>query len=255
MIGWLDLITGAELAFSIFYFAPIALISWFSGRPLGVVFCLLAAITWGSAELMGGKVYSDTLAGYWNIFVRLGVFLIINQLVGEVRKELLHTKELSQKDGLTGAANRRYFTELAEAELVRTLRYQRNVALAYIDLDNFKTVNDTLGHEVGDSLLKQLVDTLRDNLRKPDIVARIGGDEFLILMPETDQEQSRVVVDRLLEKCRTEFRKRDLPVALSIGVATTGGKTGFIELLKLSDAQMYRSKTGGKDCAHYITVE
>lgn len=253
-IGWLDYITGDELAFSIFYFAPIALTSWYSGRPLGAALSFFAAATWGAAEIIGGKNYSDALIGYWNIFVRLGVFFIINQLVGLVRKELLLTKELSQKDPLTGAVNRRYFTELAEAELARTQRYKRSVSLAYIDLDNFKTVNDSLGHETGDHLLKLVVDTLKENLRKPDVVARIGGDEFLILMPETDIEQSKVVIERLLERCRIGFKSQNYPVALSIGVAASNGGAAFTQLLKLADAQMYRSKSEGKDCANYTVA-
>ncbi len=253
-LGWLDYATGDELAFSIFYFVPIALTSWYSGRTLGAALCVLAASTWGAAEIIAGKYYSHPWIEYWNIFVRLAVFFTINQLVGLVRKELLIAQDLSQKDPLTGAANRRHFTELAEAELARTQRYKRSVSLAYIDLDNFKTVNDTLGHETGDLLLKSVVETLRANLRKPDIVARIGGDEFLILMPETDIEQSKVVVERLLEHCRIEFKNKSYPVALSIGVAVTSGNVSFSQLLKLADSQMYRSKSEGKDCANYTVA-
>lgn len=254
LIGWSDYITGSELAFSAFYLGPIALVSWFSGRPAGVVFAVLSAAMWGGAEFYGDRVYSAPAIGYWNIVVRGIMFLIVNHLVGAVRKELFTITELSQKDGLTGAINRRYFAEVADVEMARTARYKRWVALAYIDLDNFKTVNDTMGHEVGDQLLKTVVETLRENLRKPDIVCRVGGDEFLVLMPETDLDQSKIVIERLLERCRAGFQEKKYPVSLSIGVVCSQGDLPLQEMLKQADAQMYRSKTGGKDLAHYAVA-
>lgn len=254
LIGWSDYITGSELALSAFYLGPIALVSWFSGRQAGFVLAVLSAVMWGGAEFYGGKVYSTPAIGYWNVVVRGIMFLIVNHLVGAVRKELFTITELSQKDGLTGAVNRRFFTELAEVELARTVRHKRWVSLAYIDLDNFKTVNDTMGHELGDQLLKTVVDTLRENLRKPDIVCRVGGDEFLVLMPETDLEQSKIVIERLLERCRASFQEKKYPVSLSIGVVCCQGDVALQDMLKQADTQMYRSKTGGKDLAHYAVA-
>ena len=251
LVAWLDYETGDELAFSIFYLAPIALISWFAGRPTGRLFALLGAALWFLAEAMDHKVYSNPAIGYWNAFVRLSFFMIVNFLVGTVRRELNRVRDLSQKDHLTGAVNRRHFQELAEAELARSARYGRPLTLVYIDLDNFKTVNDQLGHEIGDEVLTTVVSTLRENLRKPDVVARIGGDEFLVLMPETSSEQAETVIERILERTRDRMRAQDWPVGMSIGAVTTSEKLEVAELLKRADAQMYRSKRGGKDRAHY----
>ena len=85
-------------------------------------------------------------------------------------------------------------------------RNGRALSLVYIDLDNFKIANDTLGHEKGDEILKSVVKVLTENLRRPDVVARIGGDEFLVLMPETDSEQAKNVVNRQLELCGERIR-------------------------------------------------
>lgn len=246
-VAWLDYLTGTELAFSIFYLAPIALVSWFSGRPVGVGFAVAAALLWWGAEVLDNKVYSTPQIAYWNTAVRLGFFLIVNQLVGTVRRELTRVRDLSQRDHLTGAANRRYFTELAEQEMARANRYERSVSLGYIDLDNFKTVNDTMGHEVGDQVLTSVVSALNKDLRRLDLVARIGGDEFLILMPETDLEQARKVMERQLEQCCKLMADRSWPIGLSIGVASCRGEIEVEQLIKRADAQMYRAKESGKN--------
>lgn len=251
IVAWLDYETGDELAFSIFYLAPIALISWFAGRPTGRLFAILGGILWLAAEVLDGKIYSNPVIGYWNAGVRLAFFLIVNYLVGTVRRELNRVRDLSQKDHLTGAVNRRYFQELAEGEIERAARYGRPLTLVYLDLDNFKTVNDQLGHETGDDVLTTVVQTLRENLRKPDIVARIGGDEFLVLMPETGSDQAETVIERILERTRDRMQQKDWPVGLSIGVVTTSEKLEVADLLKRADAQMYKSKKSGKDRAHF----
>ncbi len=251
LVAWIDYVTGTELAFSIFYLGPIALTSWFSGRRVGTSFAFLAAFLWWGAEAIDQKVYSRPEIAYWNTGVRLGFFLVVNHLVGLVRRELERVRELSQRDPLTGATNRRYFEELAEVELSRMSRNRRPLSLAYIDLDNFKGVNDSLGHAAGDRVLTTVVGVLRENLRRPDVVARIGGDEFLLLMPETGAAQVQAVVDRLLEACRSAMEENRWPVSLSIGVATTDQPEKLEELIRLADAQMYVAKEGGKNRAAY----
>ncbi|MCA9797779.1 MAG: GGDEF domain-containing protein, partial [Candidatus Eremiobacteraeota bacterium] len=186
---------------------------------------------------------------YWNTAVRLGFFLIVNHLVGRVRQELIRVRELSQRDPLTGATNRRYFGELAEVELARLARNGRPLSLAYIDLDNFKTVNDSMGHEAGDQVLTTVVRLMRENLRRPDVVARIGGDEFLLMMPETGLSQAQSVLQRLLEACRTKMEENGWPIGMSIGAITTDQPAELEDLIRGADAQMYISKQSGKNRA------
>ena len=254
-VATLDYQTGYELAFSIFYLGPIALVSWFIGRKPGVGLSVFGAFLWWGAEVLDERSYSNPSIAYWNTLVRLGFFLIFNHLLGRVRYELTRVRELSQRDHLTGAVNRRHFAELAETELARMARNGRALSLAYIDLDNFKTANDTLGHETGDEILTTVVKILTENLRRPDIVARVGGDEFLILMPETDLEQAKNVVHRQLELCGEKIKSAGWPIGMSIGVVSCAKTCTLDELVKAADSQMYSAKQTGKNRACFKTLD
>ena len=254
VVGWLNYYTGAELSFSIFYLVPLALVSWSSGRRMGFLFAMLSAFVWYGAEITTDKIYSIREIGYWNTAVRWAFFSVVTYLISAVRNELRTAERLSQTDFLTGAVNRRHFAGVAENELERVHRYKRPLSLAYLDLDNFKSVNDKLGHEVGDELLKTIVALLRDNLRRPDVVARIGGDEFLLLMPETGSEAAHSVIERILSRTREAMEAKNLPVTLSIGVVTTEERIPLAELVSAADSQMYLSKDGGRNQAHYADL-
>ena len=253
-VAALDYQTGYELAFSIFYLGPIALVSWFVGRKPGIAMSLFGAFLWWGAEALEEHPYSNPNVIYWNTLVRLGFFLIVNHLLGRIRLELSRVRELSQRDHLTGAVNRRYFSELAETELARMVRNGRALTLVYIDLDNFKKANDTLGHETGDRILTSVVKILTANLRRPDVVARIGGDEFLVLMPETDLEQAETVVKRQLEICGEEIRSQGWPIGLSIGAVSCAKSCTLDELIKAADTEMYNAKQSGKNRACFRTL-
>ena len=97
----------------------------------------------------------------------------------------------SRSDPLTGVANSRVFLELLKREIARARRYKRPLTLAYLDLDNFKSVNDILGHAMGDKVLQTVVSTVNANIRVTDVVGRLGGDEFVLLLPETDMQGAR----------------------------------------------------------------
>lgn len=252
LVSWLDYVSGSEVAFAIFYLAPVSLVSWYVGRPLGSLFALLGSVCWWGAEVMSHRVYSDPAIAYWNALVRLGFFLIVNSLLASVRWEMTRYRQLSERDPLTGAYNRRMFTVLAESELQRVGRYGRPLSLAYIDLDSFKKVNDQMGHDTGDLVLIEVVKVLRQNLRQLDIVARIGGDEFLVLMPETTSEQARAVVERLLEQGRASMACSGWPIGFSIGVVTCQTGLDLQEMIRLADAEMYRSKLSGKGVAYFF---
>jgi len=254
-VAALDYQTGYELAFSIFYLGPIALVSWFIGRKSGIGFSVFGAFLWWGAEVLDHRSYSSPSIAFWNTLVRLGFFLIFNHLLGRIRYELTRVRELSQRDHLTGAVNRRYFAELAETELARMARNGRALSLAYIDLDNFKTANDTLGHEKGDEILTTVVRILTENLRRPDVVARVGGDEFLVLMPETDLEQAKTVVDRQLELCREKIRSERWPIGMSIGVVSCANSCTLDELVKAADSEMYSAKQTGKNRACFQALD
>src|SRR5437879_10039864 len=135
----------------------------------------------------------------WDALVRLAAFLVVAVMMAALRESLDRERRVARTDPLTGVGNARAFYEAADAEIARARRYQRPFTAAYVDLDDFKTVNDRLGHAAGDAVLRLVARALPGVLRKNDLVARIGGEEFCVLLPETATAPARIVVQKLRE--------------------------------------------------------
>jgi diguanylate cyclase (GGDEF)-like protein len=253
-IGLLDYLTGYELAFSLFYLLPVSLLAWLTSRRLGVLMALFSALVWLLADVLAGNAYSYPVIYFWNTLIRLGFFLIVVFLLTALRDALEHERELSRVDSLTGAVNFRFFSTILQMEIDRTRRYQRPFTIAYIDIDNFKAVNDQFGHTTGDRLLRTFVQYIQTSLRKTDIVARLGGDEFAILLPETGQEAAAAFFSRIQKGLLDEMQQGGWPVTFSIGVLTCLGATRSIdEVIRLADDLMYSVKRDGKNAITYST--
>jgi hemerythrin len=161
-------------------------------------------------------------------------------------------QELASTDGLTGALNRRVFMEEAGNMLQLARRYDRPLALLMIDADHFKRINDTHGHHAGDKVLVQISRTMQQSLRGTDRIGRIGGEEFAVLLPETDQNQAADLAERLLKNIRAISIQVEtahpIRVTVSIGIANLLPQTANIgALLSQADAALYRAKTSGRD--------
>jgi diguanylate cyclase (GGDEF)-like protein len=161
---------------------------------------------------------------------------------------------LSVTDPLTGLSNRRFFEEGLAQEIKRCQRYHRCFSLILADIDRFKKINDTYGHDVGDEVIRHMARILRENVRSLDMVARIGGEEFAILLPETPPNNLSEVIRRTLQKVRQSqpslpaSPKTQGAVTLSLGVA--GYKKGMItpqQIFKLADKSLYQAKRGGRN--------
>ncbi len=251
-VGFVDHLTGPELFFSIFYFIPIFLVTWFTERWIGIMISIASALTWLLADFTSGHTYLHPAIPYWNMCVRLGTFLVITFLLSTLRHALEHEKELARTDSLTGVANRRYFIELANAEINRAGRYKHPFTVVHIDLDNFKTVNDRFGHDTGDALLRSVAKGIQNNIRATDIVVRLGGDEFVILLPEAGPEPVGVITDKIQRIRLDLMRKNQWPVTLSFGVVTFIEPPSTVdEMLKISDGLMYEPKNHGKNTIKY----
>jgi diguanylate cyclase (GGDEF)-like protein len=250
-IGAVDFITGRELAFSLFYLIPIVLTTWFAGRSYGLLVSVLSAITWLVADIFAGQPYSQPIIPYWNTLIRLGFFVVVTLLLPAL-KELGLEKELARIDYLTGIANRRSFFEFAQRELELAQRYEHPLTIVYIDLDDFKSVNDQGGHRVGDRLLCAVADQAAKHSRKTDLLARLGGDEFILLLPETGQAGSKLIVSRIQLALLGEMQRNNWPVTFSIGVLTWQHvETTMDELIKKADELMYSVKKNGKNGIAY----
>lgn len=248
LLGVLDYWGGYEIAFSIFYLVPVSLVAYHVGKRSAVVAALLAAIAWLLADLGAGQEYTLPWVAYWNAFTRLLFFVIVAIVLANLRVALRRERELARSDFLTGAANSRAFYEVAQVELDRTRRYGRPFSVAHMDVDNFKTVNDTLGHHAGDELLRTIVRTMQGQLRKSDTVARLGGDEFVLLLPETAKDEASVTVHKLHKILNDEVQRQQWPVSFSIGLLTClDAPRSVDELLKLADKLTYEAKSSGKN--------
>jgi diguanylate cyclase (GGDEF)-like protein len=254
LIGVVDFLTGYEIAFSLFYVLPVALITWITSRTLGIMASLAGAIVWYWADVASGHPYLHPLIPVWNTLIRLSFFVIITFLLSALRRATERERELARMDNLTGAVNSRFFYDLAQMEIDRFRRYEHPFTLAYIDLDNFKVVNDRFGHPAGDQVLRTVVSSARKHLRKTDVIARLGGDEFVLLLPETNEESARVALSKIQDGLIEEMRLGDWPITFSIGVLTCSVAPHTTEeIVRMADELMYSVKHDGKNAMKYST--
>jgi diguanylate cyclase (GGDEF)-like protein len=178
---------------------------------------------------------------------RMLVYADVTDLVQQADK----LKELATVDGMTGLFNRRHFFSLAEMEWSRYQRHWRPLSLLMVDIDEFKSINDRFGHDVGDHVIVQIADLCRQEKRKSDVVARFGGEEFLLLLPETGLDEAQ----RTAERLRRLVETRDLSIAsravnatISIGVAEANPyMEAIFDLIKLADQALYAAKHAGRN--------
>ncbi|MGR9044497.1 MAG: GGDEF domain-containing protein [Gammaproteobacteria bacterium] len=256
LIGFCDFLTGYELAFSVFYVLPIASITWLTNRRLGILASFASASIWFAADTGTGHFYSHPLIPVWNAFIRFAFFVIITWLLSALKKAMEHEKKLARIDYLTGAVNSRTFYDLARMEIGRFQRYKHPFSIAYIDLDNFKAVNDRFGHLVGDQVLRAVVSSARSHLRSMDVVARLGGDEFALLLPETNVESVRVALTKIHGGLSEAMRRGNWPITFSIGVMTCRAAPDSVEqLIKLTDQLMYSVKHERKNAIKFSTYD
>jgi len=248
LIGLLDYATGSQISFSVFFLIPVMTVTWQAGRKAGLATCLLASIVWLIAEELGDRVYTNELIPFWNAAVRLGFFVTVSLLLTRIRETAALEGELARTDSLTGIANSRHFSEMGRLEIEKARRSGKSLTSVYMDIDNFKRVNDTLGHSQGDELLRFVAQETAGQLRSTDVLARLGGDEFALLLVDTSQEQARVIVERLNRHLTERIQDRGWPAGFSFGVATfTSPPQSVDEMLRGADLLMYQAKKSPDD--------
>lgn len=242
-IGALDLVTGYDLSFGLFYTAPIILLSWYVSRPAAIFGALLSAFTWYFANNFTAPAPISQPVLLWNTAIRFGFFVTIAYPLIALREAYTRERESARTDPLTGVANSRAFHESARLELMRAKRVGYPLTLLYLDLDNFKTINDTRGHGAGDELLMKIGHALKGALRATDLVGRLGGDEFAILLPDTAEDQATLVIRKIEQEISRETHAMESTVGVSIGAATPSMLPAIIdEMIAMADARMYQAK-------------
>jgi diguanylate cyclase (GGDEF)-like protein len=239
--------TPGELRLGILYVLPVVLAAWHDGMGWGIGFAVFTS-------LLRFSVGIDQMPGTTPLEIRvlnevayLAVVGVAIAGLSRLRRTQGQLELFATHDSLTNVLNARAFANELAQELGRHRRYGRPLAVIYLDLDDFKRVNDAHGHATGDAVLRLVADAMRSAVRQADMVGRLGGDEFGVLMPETDGAVAHAAASRLAAGIRTVFRGTP-SVTASVGVvAVAGTEAGSDDLLRRADQAMYEAKRAGKD--------
>ena len=246
----LDYLTGDSPVFSFFYLIPIYFVAWYLGSVAGVAFSFACYLSLSFVD--GGFRMAAALQFLRNPanISALAFFVVTAVILSRLKTAYVRERSLSSHDYLTGVFNRREFFNLAEVERLRALRYGRAMTLVFIDLDNFKNVNDHFGHAAGDAMLSTVARTIKSCIRATDIIARLGGDEFILLLEETDSDNAHVIVSKLREGLNEQIAQSSCSVTASMGVVTFVVPPASVdEMVRKADELMYASKHSGGDRA------
>jgi diguanylate cyclase (GGDEF)-like protein len=260
-IGWIDYTTGPDFGVVLFYLVPIVACGMLLGSKPAVLVAIAASFAWLAADLPWHE-HGHLWVSLWNFTTGLTIFLAVGMLTAGLRssrekmttlnarlqKLLVDEATLARTDPLTALQNRRGFREALELEIARGHRQSRPMCLAYIDVDNFKNINDRHGHAVGDELLARIAMALRETIRAGDLPARLGGDEFGILFIGLSLGGARAIAERILERMRELARRYpDCGLGASIGLAYFDNPPNVPDdMLVAADTAMYKAKELGK---------
>jgi diguanylate cyclase (GGDEF)-like protein len=253
-----DYLTGTETSLILFYLAPIGFGTWFISLRGGVFLSFASASVSFAADALhrayGPAGHLPVPVLVWNGLMQLGTASALVLVLAALRGRLEGEELLARTDALTRISNRRAFFEAAALEIERARRSLQPLTLAYVDCDDFKDVNDRLGHAQGDALLATVAQTLRANVRATDAVARLGGDEFGVLLPETNAEEAAALLSRLHAALLSAMASNGWSVGFSAGAATFLGPPASIdEMMARADALMYAAKRESKGSMRLAT--
>ena len=240
---------------AVLYVWPVLWTTFFFGRrgAVAIVTCIALAHAVTLLSLPAASSYP----GRWiDVVVAVSVLgVVVLTLVDRNDQLLMQLAEEARSDALTGLLNRRGFDERASLELTRARREDRPIAVATFDIDYFKRVNDEWGHEIGDRVLRRIGQLLTSESRDIDVVARFGGEEFVVLLPACDESDAKQLADRV-RVALAEQDVSELPcVRMSAGIASSVMSDSIDTLLQRADSALYRAKRGGRDQAVVFDVD
>lgn len=231
----------------------VSLLSLRGGREVLILFSVPFALCLGWLALQGANLL-ETMYRLTDPLMMLVIAMIASELFYRIRGQQFalqrELRELASIDALTGLHNRRELENRISEEMSRSRRHAEPMSIVIGDLDRFKRVNDSFGHAVGDDVLRAVGERIRRNLRTEDLAVRWGGEEFLLLLPSTDEQQAVGVADKIRQAIADRpvaCGDREVPVTISFGVAQLGSDEQVSELVRRADDAMYRAKSGGRN--------
>ena len=255
VVACIDYITGPRFGLSLLYLIPVTVTAWRARGPHGIVAALVAAACWTVVDIS----QTDAIAiSAWNGVTRVIIYTATAFLVHRVRvdRDELHDlnaklhdalereSTLARTDVLTGLPNARAFLEQLPRDLARAGREQRPVSVLYLDVDHFKTVNDRYGHAAGDEVLRRIASIIEESVRGGDLVARMGGDEFVAVLWSADAAAATVAAERISARILAvsgEYPEAKLGISIGIAAASNGSESAE-DIIRNADRSMYEVK-------------
>lgn len=255
LLAGADLLTPPQLNLAFVYALIIILATWNVGLFAGVAFALVSFAVPFIESLQSGAMPVGSLFWIVGTVNWVVTFALVVCLTATLRRIFDHERERSNHDPLTGAVNATYFVDLLKTEIARAGRTGQPFTVAYVDCDDFKSVNTRYGHRGGDAVLRSVVETAKGCVRTLDMVARVGGDEFAILFPQTDGTAAHIVLERLRSGLGEAMSDIGMPMTVSIGALTVrDASTSADAVLSASDDLMFRAKDLGKNRISHETL-
>jgi diguanylate cyclase (GGDEF)-like protein len=194
-----------------------------------------------SSEYKVSKYKVSFIVFLFNILLSIVIIFLIKKYVKDSLEEVVN------KDSLTGIFNRRYFSEFLHNEIIRSERYKRTFSLIMLDIDFFKSINDNYGHDVGDIILQELAGIVNKSIRKSDLFARVGGEEFAVVAVETSLDSAILLAEKIRLNVEQNVFSRDLKITISLGISQYSDKDDTNTIFKRADNALYKAKGNGRN--------
>ena len=255
-VGYLDYVTGVDVSVLPFYLVPLCLAAWRGPRWAWFVFAIGATVVWEISNRAAGRVDSSVALTWWNMTAVLSGYLLVGWLINLLRAQLSRARELSLTDSLTGLQNLRAFRATLYDLITLSHRSTLPLTVAYLDLDHFKDVNDSLGHAAGDAMLKAVAQALNASVRDSDVVARLGGDEFAIVLVNAQRAHASHVLAELHLRLNGLLRTFHDRASASIGAVHCARAPQSVDaLIAYADQIMYEAKSTERGCMRMLDLE